>query len=153
MFGGLTLSLIPSPATNKKSHRIREGVLPVLELISIETEAIVATARLVQPTNFYWIVSSTFRHNLSAAASPQGQDYRGASEHDCVRAQRKAEGGLRPTWRHMHELYLALFVKMVIQVILCDLRRKAAHVQAVSSVLAVSRSCWQPCFPSLRPFY
>ncbi len=57
MFGGLTLSLIPSPATNKESHRIREGVLPVLELISIETEAIVATARLVQPTKLYWIVS------------------------------------------------------------------------------------------------
>ncbi len=57
MFGGLTLSLIPSPAKDKESHRIREGVLPVLELISIETEAIVATARLVQPTKFYWIVS------------------------------------------------------------------------------------------------
>ncbi len=50
MFGGLTLSLIPSPATNKESYCTREGVLPVLDLMSIATEAIVATAQLVQPS-------------------------------------------------------------------------------------------------------
>lgn len=49
-FGGLTLSLIPSPATNKESYCTREGVFPVLDLKSIETEAIAATAQLVQPS-------------------------------------------------------------------------------------------------------
>ena len=77
MFGGLTLSLIPSPATNKESHCTREGVLPVLDLMLIETEAIVATAQLVQPS-FTGSLAKLSKRHLSAVSAAQEQDCGGA---------------------------------------------------------------------------